>query len=590
MSLAPEALFTPALWDTALERYASVTHLTVQLFDVEAHLGLGPVHSTPLFQLFQERRYDPGLFEQCARRCLAQTDQRPAVLVSQTHGLATVGTSLMLEGTIVGAAVSGYVFASFCQASEIQALAREAGMAFTQLWAVARKQVPVAPQRLLMYGELLQVVGDALLRENHRTRQYEQAATALVASEGRLRALADQLEQLVRERTQELVVSRDQLRTLSSEVNLVEQRERKRMAGELHDHLQQMLVLAKLKLGQSKRVSVPPKISGEMLGQVDQLLTDSLEYTRTLVAELSPPVLHEFGLPAALKWLGEWMRKHNLRVTLEISDEDAVQLPEDQAVLLFLSVRELLINSAKYAAVGEATVRFEKTNGHLRIEVHDKGAGFDLAPSAVVARTAGGLSSRFGLLSIRERMQVIGGSFDLQSAPGKGTNAVLSLPLVVRTQTHESVPQHVRRQATTNKEMAIEPNSSLGNSARIRVLLVDDHAMVRQGLRSVLEGYPDIEVVGEAADGEEAVAAVAGLKPAIIVMDINMPKKSGIEATAEIKARWPHSIIIGLSVNPGGDNQAAMNRAGAAMLLTKEAAVDKLYEAIQHVLPAEVPQ
>jgi DNA-binding NarL/FixJ family response regulator len=131
--------------------------------------------------------------------------------------------------------------------------------------------------------------------------------------------------------------------------------------------------------------------------------------------------------------------------------------------------------------------------------------------------------------------------------------------------------------------------SLLGRSGGT-ILLVDDHAMVRQGLRTVLESYTDIEVVGEAADGEEAVAAVARVQPAIILMDINMPKKSGIEATAEIKAHWPDSIIIGLSVNPGGDNQAAMTHAGAVMLLTKEAAVDELYQAIQHVLHAEAPK
>lgn len=585
-SLTTETLFMPALWDSALEKFASVTHLTVQLFDVEARLALGPIHSTTLFQLFQERGYDPGIFGQCARRCLLQTDQRPAVLVSQTHGLATVGTSLMLEGTIVGAAVSGYAFAGFSQVSEIQALAHESRIAFTRLWEVARTQVPVAHHRLLVYGELLQALGDALLRENHHTRQYEQATTALLASEGRLRAFADQLEELVRARTEELRESRDQLRTLSSEVNLVEQRERKRMASELHDHLQQILVLAKLKLGQSKRVGASPQVSRELLGQVDQLLTDSLEYTRTLVAELSPPVLHEFGLSAALKWLGTWMRKHNLRVTLQIRDEEVVQLPEAQAVLLFQSVRELLINSAKHAETGEATVRFEQTNGHLRIEVEDKGAGFDLASSAVVARTAGGLSSGFGLLSIRERMQAIGGSFDLRSSPGKGTRAVLSLPLGGQTQTPESMPPRVRRHETSSEATVIDSSSPLVDSARIRVLLADDHVMVRQGLRSVLEGYTDIEIVGEAADGEEAVAAVARLQPAITVMDINMPKKSGIEATAEIKAQWPQSIIIGLSVNPGCDNQAAMNRAGAALLLTKEAAVDELYQAIQQVLHA----
>jgi CheY-like chemotaxis protein len=117
-------------------------------------------------------------------------------------------------------------------------------------------------------------------------------------------------------------------------------------------------------------------------------------------------------------------------------------------------------------------------------------------------------------------------------------------------------------------------------NANRRVLLVDDHAMVRQGLRMVLEGYAEVEVIGEAWNGEEAVAAVEQLRPDVVLMDINMPKKNGIEATAEIKARYPETIVIGLSVNAEGENADAMKRAGAALLITKEAAVDQLYEAI----------
>jgi DNA-binding NarL/FixJ family response regulator len=101
----------------------------------------------------------------------------------------------------------------------------------------------------------------------------------------------------------------------------------------------------------------------------------------------------------------------------------------------------------------------------------------------------------------------------------------------------------------------------------------------------VLDGYDDIQVVGEAWNGEEAVAAVQHLRPAVVVMDINMPKKNGIEATAEIKARHPEIAVIGLSVNADGDNRDAMLRAGAAVLLTKEAAVERLYSAIQEAVP-----
>ena len=167
----------------------------------------------------------------------------------------------------------------------------------------------------------------------------------------------------------------------------------------------------------------------EIMRQVDDVLSDALRYTRTLVAELSPAVLRDHGLAAALKWLGEYMQKLSMRVAVNVPEEPEVVLPEDQAVLLFQSVRELLINASKYAGTGEATVALEYHSDQLRIQVRDQGAGFDVSAAAAAA-PAGSGSSKFGLFSIRERMAALGGSFDIQSAPGEGVVATLTLPLL----------------------------------------------------------------------------------------------------------------------------------------------------------------
>jgi DNA-binding NarL/FixJ family response regulator len=121
----------------------------------------------------------------------------------------------------------------------------------------------------------------------------------------------------------------------------------------------------------------------------------------------------------------------------------------------------------------------------------------------------------------------------------------------------------------------------------VRLLLVDDHAMVRQGLRTILESYGDIPVIREASDGQEAVELTEQFKPSVIIMDINMPKMNGIEATGKIKSRYPDTVVIGLSVNASEENQKAMKLAGASMLLTKEAAVGNLYTAIHEALKAK---
>lgn len=114
--------------------------------------------------------------------------------------------------------------------------------------------------------------------------------------------------------------------------------------------------------------------------------------------------------------------------------------------------------------------------------------------------------------------------------------------------------------------------------------------MIRQGLRAVLDNYPDIEVVGEATNGEEAVRLVDQLRPLVVVMDINMPTMNGIEATAWIKSRFHETVVIGLPVNAEADNRDAMTRVGAVTLLTKEAAMETLYDAIRRVIPKKVRQ
>jgi PAS domain S-box-containing protein len=412
------------------------------------------------------------------------------------------------------------------------------------------------------------------------------AETQLRQHQEQLQAFADQLEQLVDERTQELVQSRDQLRALATELNLAEQRERKRVAAELHDYLAQLLVLAKMKLGQGKRLADRIPACVEFIKESEEALTEALTYTRTLVADLSPPVLHDFGLPTALGWLGQQMERHQLKVAVRVAPQLHPKLPTDRALLVFQSVRELLMNIAKHSGTGEACLSLDHSDRCLRIEVRDEGKGFTAAPEA-------GHSTKFGLFSIRERMRALGGTFDIDSAPGKGTTAVLTLPFDDEGATEYApleAPMDREESVRTSRQIEPAPFQPQPSAAApegpkpIRVLLVDDHAMVRQGLRSVLDGYVDIEVVGEASNGEEAVVMTEQLRPSLVLMDINMPKMSGVDATAHIKSRHPEIVVIGLSVQAGHESHLAMLKAGATRLLTKEAAVEQLHHAILHAL------
>lgn len=396
------------------------------------------------------------------------------------------------------------------------------------------------------------------------------------ASQARLEEFAEELEQKVSERTSELVSSQQQLRALATQLNLAEQRERIRLAAELHDHLAQMLVLVRLRLGQAKAGPLPYSV--QMIKQAEDVVNESLAYTRNLVAELSPPVLHEFGLFTALRWLGDQMQRYQLAVTVQIDAPEELKLPENQAVLVFQSVRELLLNAVKHAGSHQASVTAASDQGLLKILVADAGVGFD--PVTLSSQRVAAMASKFGLFSIRQRMEALGGRLELHSKPGEGTRATLVLPIAHAL---EANPLSLAKVSTREKVSGL-PTAKGVKSGPYRVLVADDHAMVRQGLCLMLNACPDIEVIAEASNGQEAVELARRLKPSVVVIDINMPLMNGIDATAHIRAALPDTIVIGMSVNASADNQEAMRTAGASFLLPKEAAGDQLYGAIQSAM------
>lgn len=189
----------------------------------------------------------------------------------------------------------------------------------------------------------------------------------------------------------------------------------------------------------------------------------------------------------------------------------------------------------------------ERPVDQVRITVKDEGKGFDATVAATAGPSPGEISSKFGLYSIQDRMRTLGGSLEIHSAPDQGTSASLVLPLT---------DPLADQRATIGDSPLIHPRSPTDpvptNPSTIRVLLVDDHAMIRQGLRTMLEAYQDIHVIGEAANGEEAITLAHTLQPDVVLMDTNMPKLNGIEATAVIKRDLPHMAIVGLSVNADG--------------------------------------
>jgi PAS domain S-box-containing protein len=389
--------------------------------------------------------------------------------------------------------------------------------------------------------------------------------------EEELRRWKDELETRVQERTGELLATQGRLMTLTSQLSLTEQRERRKLARELHDYLAQMLVVGQMKTGMLKKQIPPKPASTGLLQDLGKVFQEALAYTRTLIAELSPPSLEDSGLPIALKWLAERFEKDGLQVDVQVNCV-SIPLPEEQSVVVFQAVRELLFNVMKHADVGQATVTVTPDQDNsLRIAVTDHGKG--LSPDALQRSAQPG---HLGLISVRERFRAMGGRVDVESRPGQGTTVTLVLPLARSAETKVLSSKLPEMQNSALRTQ----NSALPKQAAIRVLLVDDHKSVRQGLRELLASDDRIRVVSEAGTCEEALMLAANLVPDMVVTDINLPDMDGIEATRRFKRLHPQMVVIGLSIHTEEHMKREIVSAGAETLLSKEWAAEELIATI----------
>ena len=228
-------------------------------------------------------------------------------------------------------------------------------------------------------------------------------------------AMAEELEMRVAQRT-------DQLRALAADLEAAEERERRQIAHDLHDDLGQTLAAARIRLsGLYDDAHAEVRSVAVAVGDLIDRANSSI---RSLAAQLAPDVLHELGLAPAIDWLGEEIeRTFGLSVTT-FDDGQSKPLAHASRSMLYRAVRELLINVAKHAGTDSAIVEIERRGAEIVVSVSDGGVGFDLeSPGA-------GAQRGLGLISIRERLSLIGGGLELRSAPGTGTVAILTAALM----------------------------------------------------------------------------------------------------------------------------------------------------------------
>jgi signal transduction histidine kinase/CheY-like chemotaxis protein len=500
-------LFSPELWTLALQKYGEATGLTVELFGSDEQVVLGPVHSTPLVELFRESGFEPGLFVDCARRCLSQTNARPAVVVAELHGLTVVGASLVLEGAIVGAAVAGYALAQFSQVTAVQRWAKSSGVAFDRLWGIVRRQPLTPERRLMLHGELLQVLGDALLRENYRTRQYEDTVV--------------QLQAAVAAKDEFMAVLSHELRTplgpIMGWANILKRSESKEV-------LQAAQTIERNVLLQSR--------------MIEDLLDINLIAHGTVRLDLKN---HELSalIRVAVETSAREIEKKAIR--LEFVEAGERLFVEGDAGRLHQIFRNILSNAVKFTPDGGGIrVTVGREADSARIVVADTGVG--IAPEFLpfvfdifrqqeqgTRRKHEGLG--IGLALVKQLIELHKGTVSAASAGvGHGTEVVVQLPLASETSDVDGI-------APAGSEL------SASALAGLSILVVEDTADAREMLRILLKHLG--AEVSVARDGCEALDMIRfrDADPDLVLCDLRMPRMDGFEFIRELH-RGPSPVHL----------------------------------------------
>jgi DNA-binding NarL/FixJ family response regulator len=370
--------------------------------------------------------------------------------------------------------------------------------------------------------------------------------------------------------------------------------ERKRLARDLHDGLVQSLVGLGLNLELAERhVEAEPVRRSDALalfGKVREGLAGCLEETRRILSDLRPLDLGERGLAQALKDYAERVSAEaGLRITVVISGQDLRLHPSLEAGI-FRVFQEILNNVREHAEAREASVKLRFLPRSVAMDVADDGRGF--AWNGDFQELAG--RRCFGLLGINERVKLLGGTWRLSSHPGGGTEARIRVPVETRSGFWSFLPhlgsarvpdgERAGREAVRGRSREGQAGARPGgvrSDPALRIVVADDHRVVREGLRMILDEVPDLEVVGEAQDGDEAIALCRELGPDVVLLDLVMPGPGAVEVVRRIREISPRTTIVALTAHHQPHQVRELFAAGVAGYLLKTADAGEIAGAIR---------
>jgi two-component system NarL family sensor kinase len=390
-------------------------------------------------------------------------------------------------------------------------------------------------------------------------------------------AVATELTELV-ETNEALRVTETSLRQLSGRLLQLQDEERRRIARDLHDVTGQKIALLSMSLDRL----------GRLVGSQDSEVEETFEETRDVVRKigeeirtlsylLHPPLLDESGLASAVRWYAEGFQKRSgIHLSVNIAP-GLGRLSMEVETALFRVVQESLTNVHRYSGSPDAEIRIFAENGELRLEVVDYGKGIE----AGTARTSidGIASLGVGIPGMRERLRQLGGQLEVDFGKN-GTRVLANVPLRL-AEAEVSVPDDTE---SSVHDTTRDSDSASRSDARRRILIADDHEVMRRGVRGLLESHDEWAVCGEAFEGKEAVVKSRELRPDLIIMDINMPGLTGIAAAQQIRRENPSAKILFFSVHESAQTVREVVNAGAQGYVAKSRAGHDLVDAVRNVL------
>ncbi|MFT3883315.1 MAG: response regulator [Gemmatales bacterium] len=367
-----------------------------------------------------------------------------------------------------------------------------------------------------------------------------------------------ELETRVRDRTAELTSALAELKReaaerieLTRKLVSVQEDERSRTARDLHDQTSQLLAGLSLVLKSVMGEGNLSETSMQKLLYVKSITDELARQVHSLAVRLRPTALDDFGWrPALDQLISEWKPHVGFHIDFQTIGHVPERFSRETDTVIYRVVQEALTNIAKHAHAKQVNVIMSANEQEVKVCIEDDGIGFDRSMTS---------PSNLGLKGMHERVLLAGGNLEINSQSGMGSAVIAILPL----------------------------NERVDHNAKSPTVPVDDHPVMRSGLRLLLDTQSDMEVVGDTDNGKEAVQQVADTSPDVVIMDVSLPGLNGIDATKNIHQASPAIKILALTAYEDRGYYQQMRKAGASGFVLKRSAADDLVDAVRQVARGE---